>query len=73
MSDNSDWRFESNPIEPGWHAIAYGWDVGEGIFVGAGYWDGAAWKDAGPQIVATYGPCESEQAANEWARSHDIW
>jgi hypothetical protein len=61
---------EPNAGPAGWYATTHCWDVEEGIFTGANYWDGIKWDWDGP-ITGHAGPFLSESDALSWARAHD--
>ena len=71
MIDNNEFEWdEPNTGQAGWYATTHCWDVREGIFVSANYWDGIKWDWDGP-ITGYFGPFESESDALNWARAHD--
>ena len=61
---------DENTGQPGWYATVSCWDIQEGMFPGAHYWDGMQWGSDGP-IVAYCGPFGSQADALLWARAHD--
>lgn len=78
MATEPEWTFEDKPetTEPGWYAILYCWEIDEGFFTGAGYWDGKRWQwphdnPSEPPVVNHAGPFENKQAAEGWAEEND--
>ncbi len=64
---------DGNLPPPGIYAIAYCWDPHEGVFVGAGKWDGKQWAERLPTIEVSSVPFDSIEAAAAWADAHDEW
>lgn len=62
-----------DPVESGWYATLHTWDVNEGLFPGAHYWDGAEWRDRPRSGLLSHWPVvfDSEEAAKEYAYEHD--
>lgn len=66
-----NWIFDDKPKEAGWYAVSYCWEIEEGVFPGAAYWDGTKWNRKFP-ITAYYGPFQDDDSAEEWAYDHDL-
>lgn len=60
-------------LAPGIYAIAYCWEPDEGVFVGAGQWDGERWAERLPVALVSNAPFDSVEAAAAWADEHDKW
>lgn len=62
----------NDPYRPGWYATLHCWDVVEGAFPGAHYWDGLQWQ---PETKASiqHWPIvfKSEDLAADYAWEHD--
>ena len=61
---------EGFPEIEGWYAIQYCWDVEEGIFYGADYFDGKRWLCNYP-VGRFAGNFENEFEAEEFSKSED--
>jgi len=58
--------WQDKPQQEGWYATLFSWEVEEGIFSGASYWNGTRW-DSNEPIFECAGPFESNNIAGEWA------
>jgi hypothetical protein len=74
---NSDLR-DDGPTQPGWYATLHRWDVEEGIFPGAHYWNGSVWRSsesdyAGTNASVQYWPIvfETQEEAEAYAYDND--
>ena len=67
-NDSDNWKdaYDKTPTKPGYYAVLYMWDINEGIFDNAYYWDGKEWNCDLP-ICNYWGPFESEEEAEEYA------
>jgi hypothetical protein len=67
---DEEWIFDDRPKKVGWYAVSYCWELYEGIFPGASYWDGEIWNPELP-IFGYQGPFLNEELSKEWAYAHD--
>ncbi len=65
------WQDESKPKVKGWYAVSYCWDVMEGSFCGACYFDGLVWGESLP-ISKFAGVFNNKSSATSWVDHNDI-
>ena len=65
-----DWD-NKTPDVPGCYATTHCWDVSEGMFPGANYFNGAEWEDNLPVCCFSSRSFASWDKATEWAYEHD--
>jgi len=56
---------EEKPKTPGWYAVLYCWEIQEGVFNQASYWNDG-WDEKLP-IGFWWGPFDTAQEAEEYA------
>jgi hypothetical protein len=64
---------DDNPTQPGWYATLVCWEVEEGMFPGAHYWNGNAWEPSWRSAGIQYWPIvfDTKEAAETYAYEHD--
>lgn len=71
----TEWQTSIDDMrEPGWYAVAVGWDVQEGVFPYVLYWTGDAWRSGKPGgmiVKISSNAFKTEIAATEWVRKND--
>lgn len=66
------WKsFSTRPTENGWYAVLVCWDVREGSFPNAAYWDGEKWSRRAVCALGRAGPFATEEEAKDWAYAND--
>jgi len=75
---HADWLWEGDanvpkPTKRGWYATTLCWDLDEGFYPSATFWDGY-WvgHNAGSISLRSKDPFESEKEALQWAYDYDI-
>jgi hypothetical protein len=63
--------FEHPPTAVGWYATTVCWDVEEGIFPDAHYWNGHMWSDGKPIGHRSPETFPTKPQAEAWAYEHD--
>jgi len=64
-----EWEFTNKPTEEGWYAVLICYDIQEGIFPSAGYWDGYKWDR---KSVTGHGDkCANKEQAEAIAYEND--
>jgi len=65
---------EAQPQSAGWYATEKCWDVQEGAFPGAHYWNGTEWLDAPGPFNLRFHPqrFETKDAAEQFAEECDF-
>lgn len=72
MDDSWIWYRDQLPSVPGWYATRECWDVEEGIFPNAHYWDGKEWVSIyNSGITYWKTPFDSEEEALKFSQEHD--
>lgn len=65
-----EWESDDDVQLNGWYATIHCWEVEEGMFPGANYWNGTSWDFKMP-VFMWAGPFLSKSEAEEWAYEHD--
>jgi len=63
-----EWEFIKEPVDDGWYPVLVCYDLREGIFPNAAYWDGKKWDS---QVVAHGDKCELRDQALALAYEND--
>ena len=66
------WRWEDKPPHMGWYAISFCWEVAEGSFVGAAFFDGESWDSTLPIVGFSDEFFLSKEKAEAWAKENDF-
>ena len=64
-----EWQAESTPNSPGWYAVLICWDMQEGVFPSAAYWDGREWSIY--SVVSFGDRCDTQKEAIELGYEND--
>jgi hypothetical protein len=62
---------DDDPTKVGWYAVTRCWDLEEGIFPDAHFWDGRTWDPNYPIGERSPMAFDSKKEALDWGYEHD--